>query len=339
MKKQIWLWTVKIAAILLWAFMFFIPDIYEKIENVQLVGHKEIETESTSTFKSIEVEFSENVIYGHVFVSFYDENGKAVYGEVILFKDSNSKFGKVEVENKELERAVSYKIKDFYVKTPTELKIDKLSIILAVVMFFGVLAVIRIDYEEKVIDGKTVGVYSGLIKHRVKIDGEKVFEGKWFTLFKGKEVLLNASESKDVNVLFSAMNKIDFEVIDKPAKEEIKEEVKEEPKTEEKKTQKKKTTSASKAGAKKVVSGASKKAKFQVKSTSKKQSNKSKRKTLVRLFTRVFYLINFLFHLKCLFLLHSLTRVQVKPLVLQVQGFVLQVLERLLQIVFEECLT
>ena len=137
-----------------------------------------------------------------------------------------------------------------------------------------VLAVIRIDYEEKVIDGKTVGVYSGLIKHRVKIDSEKVFEGKWFTLFKGKEVLLNASESKDVNVLFSAMNKIDFEVIDKPAKEEIKEEVKEEPKTEENKTQKKKTTSTPKAGAKKVVSGASKKAKFQVKSTSKKQSNK-----------------------------------------------------------------
>ncbi len=274
MKKQIWLWTVKIAAIFLWAFMFFIPDIYEKIEDVQLVSHKEIEAESTSTFKLIEVEFSKDALYGHICFEFYTEDNEVEHAPVIFVEANHSRFAECEIEYENLSDCVRYEIKGVYIKTVNERIVDIISFMLAVVMFFGVLAVIRIDYEEKVIDGKTVGVYSGLIKHRVKIDGEKVFEGKWFTLFKGKEVLLNASENKDVNVLFSAMNKIDFEVIDKPAKEEIKEEVKEEPKTEEKKTQKKKTTSAQKAGAKKVVSGASKKAKFQVKSTSKKQSNK-----------------------------------------------------------------
>ena len=215
MKKQIWLWTVKIAAAFLWVIALFIPDIYEKFENVELVGYREIKEESTATYKSLELEFSQSVLYGHVIINFYDENDKVVYGEIILFKDSTSKYAEIEVDNENIIGSIRYEIKEAYATTSTELKVNKISMMLVVIMFVVMIAVIRIDYEEKVVDGKTVGVYSGLIKHRVKIDGEKVFEGKWFTLFKGKEVLLNASENKDVKVMFSAMNKIDFEVIDK----------------------------------------------------------------------------------------------------------------------------
>lgn len=275
MKKQIWLWTVKIAAAFLWVIALFIPDIYLMIHGEETFVIKEIETEQSSdTVKVFAVEFSEDVIYGHIDVILYDENNKRVYANTGYFSDEYSRFIEIKFESKKLSQAVRFETEFPYAKSVNERKVDIISSIVATVMFILVLVALRIDYEEKVIDGKTVGVYSGLIKHRVKIDGEKVFEEKWFTLFKGKEVILNASENKDVKVMFSAMNKIDFEVIDKPANEEIKEEVKEEPKTEEKKTQKKKTTSAPKTGAKKVVSGASKKAKFQVKSTSKKENNK-----------------------------------------------------------------
>ncbi|MBQ4542512.1 MAG: hypothetical protein IJA23_06700 [Clostridia bacterium] len=275
MKKQIWLWTVKIAAILLWAVMLFIPEMYASVEDINVVSLREVKTEKTTgSLKFFEIEFTDKVVKGEIMLSFLNEDGDVIFEKREKFSKNDSNVATIKIKSGHYAETAEYKIRNARVKSPVVNILSILNLFTSTLMLGLVLAVIRIDYEEKVIDGKTVGVYSGLIKHRVKIDGEKVFEGKWFTLFKGREVLLNASESKDVNVLFSAMNKIDFEVIDKPAKEEIKEEVKEEPKTEEKKPQKKKTTSAPKAGAKKVVSGASKKAKFQVKSTSKKQSNK-----------------------------------------------------------------
>ena len=275
MKKKIWLLTVKIVAILIWAFMFFIPDIYERIENVELVGYREIEEESTATYKSLELEFSKSVLYGHVLINFYDENDKVVYGEIILFKDSTSKYAEIEVDNENIIGSIRYEIKEAYATTSTELKVDKISMMLAATMFVVVIAVIRIDYEEKVVDGKTVAVYSGLINHRVKIDGANIFSEKWFTLFKGREVLLEVNEKTDINVMFSLMNKIDFEVVDKPMEETVKESKEpQEEKVEEKKAAKKKTNTASKNGKKKVVSGATTKAKLTVKTTSKNQKAK-----------------------------------------------------------------
>lgn len=274
MKNKILLWVVKITAILLWMLTLFIPDIFEKIENVHVVGYKEIkQEESTPTFKTLEVEFSKKVLYGHIFIECYDENGKVLYGPVILFKDGDSQFAEVEIEYEKLYDCVGYRIKEAHMKTQKELMVDKISILLAVSMFFVVIAIIRIDYEEKVVAGKTVKVYSGLLNHRVKIEDEKVFAEKWFTIFRGKEVLLEVNKETDINIVFSAMNKISFEEIEKPVKEEVKEVevVQEEKPQEEKKTPKKKTTS--KAWANKVVLGASTKAKLTVKKTTKTKGN------------------------------------------------------------------
>ena len=48
MKKQIWLWTVKIAAILLWAVMLFIPEMYASVEDINVVSLREVKTEKTT---------------------------------------------------------------------------------------------------------------------------------------------------------------------------------------------------------------------------------------------------------------------------------------------------
>ena len=56
MKKKILLWVVKIAAILVWVTTLFIPDVFEKIEDVHVVNYKEIKLEESSpTYKNIEV--------------------------------------------------------------------------------------------------------------------------------------------------------------------------------------------------------------------------------------------------------------------------------------------
>ena len=274
MKKKILLWVVKIAAILVWVTTLFIPDVFEKIEDVHVVNYKEIKLEESSpTYKNIEVEFSENVLYGHIVVCFYDSDGELIHDHVILLEEGNLNFAEFEIECEKMAQSVRYEIEDVHVKTVNENKVDKISMVAFVIMFAVMIAIIRIDYKEQTIDNKTVEVYSGLIKHRVSVAGEKVFEEKWFT-FKGKEVLLNLSETTDINVMFSPMNKIEVETISKPKIEIIKEEKKEEPEIQEKKAPKKKTTAVSTTGAKKVVSGASKKAKFQVKSTSKKQGGR-----------------------------------------------------------------
>ena len=276
MKKKIWLWTVKIAAAFLWVISLFIPDIYLMIHGEETFVIKEIETEQSSdTVKIFAVEFSEDVIYGHIDVILYDENNKRVYANTGYFSDEYSRFIEIKFESKKLSQAVRFETEFPYAKSVNERKVDIISSIVATVMFVLVLVAIRIDYEEKVVDGKTVAVYSGLINHRVKIDGANIFSEKWFTLFKGREVLLEVNEKTDINVMFSLMNKIDFEVVDKPMEEKI-EESKEpqEEKVEEKKTAKKKTNTASKNGKKKVVSGATTKAKLTVKTTSKNQKAK-----------------------------------------------------------------
>lgn len=220
MKKHIWLWVVKISAILLWAITLFIPDIYESIEDVKIINSKEIKQEqSTNDFKTVEIELSKKVLYGHIYIAFYDENDKMFYAPVILFENNNSNFVKLEIQSDGIDKTVRFEIKEVYVKTKNELFIDKISSLISTMMLIVVLAVIRIDYDEQLIEDKKIEIYSGLFKHSVKIDGKKVFYKKWFALIKSNESVINISETKDVKVVFGAMNKIDIEIIEKSQNE------------------------------------------------------------------------------------------------------------------------
>ncbi len=273
MKKKILLWTVKIAAICLWVLTLFIPDIFEKIEDVKVVNYKEVKLEeSTATFKTIEVEFSEDALWGHIYFQFFNAEDELLYGPVVLFESNYTKFAECEIEYERLDECVRYEIKSAHVKTVNERKVDIISMMLSVLMFVVMIAVIRIDYKEEVIDGKIVSVYSGLIYHRARIADEKVFEEKWFTVLKGREVLLKLNETTDIKVEFGLMNKIEIETIEKPKIEKAEE--KKDEVVEENKPVKKKTTTQPKNGKKKVVSGATTKAKLTVKTTSKNSKNK-----------------------------------------------------------------
>lgn len=247
MKKQIWLLVVKISAVILWVFTLFIPDIYLNIHGEETYVVKEVETQD-STKKAFEIEFSEDVIYGHIDFIFYDENDERVYAMSNFFDKKYSKNVRAEFEDEDLAKSVRFKTEFPYAKTVNERNVDIISAVLASVMLVVVILVLRIDLEEKVVDGKTVKVYSGILKHQVKVDGEIVFKKNWFALFKERESVFAVSETQDIKVAFGAMNKIsvetisnqkiESEVLEKDEKSE-KQQAVEKVKTQRKKTQKK----------------------------------------------------------------------------------------------------
>ena len=212
MKKRIWLWVVKISAILLWVITLFIPDIYLSIHGEETYVVKEIETQD-GTKKTFEVEFSEDVIYGHIDFIFYDENDERVYAMTAWFSERYSKNVRADFEDEKLLKSVRFETEFPFAKTVKERNVDIISAVLASVMLVVVILVLRIDYEENVIDGKTVKVYSGIFKHQVKVDGEIVFKKNWFALFKERESVFAVSETKEIKVAFGVMNKISVETI------------------------------------------------------------------------------------------------------------------------------
>ena len=213
MKKRIWLWVVKISAILLWVITLFIPDIYLSIHGEESFTIKEIATEDDGTTKIFEVEYSEEVISGHIDIILYDENDKIVYAKSVSFDNKYSKIVQLKLKNEKLTESVRFETEFPFAKTVKERKIDIISAVLASVMLVIVILVLRVDYEENVIDGKMVKVYSGIFKHQVKVDGEIVFKKNWFALFKERESVFAVSETKEIKVAFGAMNKISVETI------------------------------------------------------------------------------------------------------------------------------
>ena len=219
MKKRVWLWVVKISAVLIWVLTLFIPDVYIMIHGEETFVVKEIETYD-NTKKAFEIEFSEVIVNGHVDFIFYDENDERVYAMTAWFGEK-SKFGEAEFEDEDLSKAVRFETEFPYAKTVGERKVDVITAWVSAFMLVVVILVLRIDFEEYEVDEKKVEVYSGLLKHKVKVDGEKVFKKNWFTLFKGREIVLNVSEEKDAKVKFTSMNKIDVEITDKQKSGEI----------------------------------------------------------------------------------------------------------------------
>lgn len=275
MKKSVKLWIIKIAVIVLWVIVLFIPEIFASFQDIKVESINQIVTENTTdSVKYFNVKFSDNVFKGEIVISLIDEHGDVMVQKREKFSGNESNIVRLKIKSGYYSEMASYEVSYAWVKTKSVAILSILNLFFSCAILVCVVAVIRIDHKEQVVGKNRVEVYSGIFKHNIKIDGKKVFEDKWFPLFKDRNILLNASETLDLQIAFGSMNKITIESIDKQMEETQKDAEQEEPEKAENKSSKKKTTSVLNAGSKKVVSGASKKAKFTVKSKAKNKTIK-----------------------------------------------------------------
>lgn len=213
MKKKHLLLVLKILAIVMWIFVLFLPEMCAGIQDVK---HLSIEMasiqQSEPEYKEFNVEFSEKVVEGSMIVQFFDDNDSLIIEQVIEIRDNDSNIVKFKMPNNNFHIITNYKVKSSHVKTPLVKNMKIVCSISSVLLLVLVILVIRIDYEEYKIESKKVKIYSGIIRHYVKID-ENIWKKNCLILTKQRSQEFEMGNKK-LNVVFAKTNQIEIELLD-----------------------------------------------------------------------------------------------------------------------------
>lgn len=217
MKKKYLMLGLKILAIILWIVVLFLPDMCAGIQNVKSLSITQtgIGKIENGVYRKFEVEFTKKVVKGTIIVQFVDANDELVIEQVVEISNNDSYIAKFNMPDSKFDKITSYRVKSSHMQTPLVYVLKKVCAVASVVLLVFVLMIIRMDYEEYQIDNQKFVVYSGIVRHFVKLNNEIIMNKNHIILTKKDVFEYEIAKDKTLQITFFATNNVGIELIDK----------------------------------------------------------------------------------------------------------------------------
>lgn len=213
MKKKTLILAMKIVAVVLWAVTLFFPQIYANVEKVEVVDYNQTRLEETTATKLFfDVEFSKDVVKGKVQMSFADaQDGVVDLVVEVPFSGNDDNVVSIEISSDSLAEfeEVYYVVSNATVTTTTVNLLDKVMYPVAIVLAILLIFILRIQYKEYVVEGKTVQVYAGILNHIVYVDNIQAYGERYLFTNKKRMLTVPLSDKVEMDITFRANNKIE----------------------------------------------------------------------------------------------------------------------------------
>ena len=213
MKKKTLILGIKIFAIVLWIIALFVPNIYEEFENVEVVDYYQTNLEETTkTTMYFDVEFSKDVYKGHIALGFSEtEDGEYDLEIAVPFTNHEGNIVRIEISSEEFEEfdEIYYTYVGSIITTTTVNMLNKIMYPVAIALAVLLIFILRIQYKEYVVEGKTVQIYAGIANHMVYVDNIQAYSEKYLFTNKKRMLTIPLSDKVEMDITFRANNKIE----------------------------------------------------------------------------------------------------------------------------------